>query len=309
MAVLVGETVDLVFDGRAVARPDALDDPGVHRRAIQVAGDDLVGARVGVGDPAADLTRMLLDPAQVGHHWRGRVARLLGHHREVDAAAIQTRRRAGLQATDAQRQLAQATRQGDRRRVTGTAAGIVLQTDVDKSAEEGAGGQHHVFRQETQAHLGDDALDLVLLDDQVVGGLLEYPQVGLVFQNAADRRLVQGTVSLGAGGAHRWPLAGIQHTELDAGDIGGLGHDTTQGVDFLDQMALADTANRRVAAHVAEGFHVVAEQQGLHAHARGGQGGLGTGMATADHDDVETGREVHHAPRGYELGIQGSRQV
>ncbi|MNN79735.1 hypothetical protein D3C81_1964050 [compost metagenome] len=70
-------------------------------------------------------------------------------------------------------------------------------------------------------------------------------------------------------------------------------------------MALADAADGRVAAHVAEGFHVVGEQQGLDPHACCGQCRLGTGMAATDDDHIKTGREIHHAPRacsGREFG-------
>src|SRR5690606_37454244 len=123
--------------------------------------------------------------------------------------------------------------------------------------------------------------------------LLEYPQVGLVFQNTAAGWLVQGAVSLRSGGAHRRALAGIEHAELYAGQVGGLRHDAAQGIDFLGQVTLAAAADGRVAAHVAEGFHIVAEQQGLDPHAGRRQGGLGAGMAAADHDDVETGGAVH----------------
>ncbi len=121
VAVLVGEAMDLVLDGRAIARPHAFDDAGIHRRAIEVGGDDLVGALVGVGDPAADLRRMLLSAAEKGHHRQRRVAGLLGHLREVHRTAIDARRRAGLQPADAQRQLAQTLGQCDRRRIAGTA--------------------------------------------------------------------------------------------------------------------------------------------------------------------------------------------
>jgi len=62
-------------------------------------------------------------------------------------------------------------------------------------------------------------------------------------------------------------------------------------------VALADPADGRVAAHLAKGLDIVGEQQGLHAHACGSQGCLGTGMTAADHDHVKTGREIHHAPR------------
>ncbi|MNO98715.1 hypothetical protein D3C76_904660 [compost metagenome] len=289
--------MDLVFDRRAVARADALDDAGVHRRAVEVGGDDLVGARVGVGDPAADLARMLVLRTEEGHHRRRGIARLLGHHREIHSTTVDTRRSAGLQATDTQRQLAQAPGQGDGRRITGAAAGIVFQTDVDKSAEEGAGSQHHVVRVEFQAHLGDHAAHLILLDDQVIAGLLEYPQVRLVLEDLADGGLVEDAVGLRAGCPHGGALAAVENAELDAALVGGVRHGAAEGIDFLDQVALADTADGRVAAHLAEGFDIVGEQQGLHAHACSCERSFSAGMATADHDHVKTGREIHHAPR------------
>jgi hypothetical protein len=104
-------------------------------------------------------------------------------------------------------------------------------------------------------------------------------------------------------------LAAIEHAELNATLVGCHGHGTAQGIDFLDQMALADATDSRVAAHLAEGFHIVAEQQGLHAHACRCQRSLGTGMAATDNDHVKTGREVHHAPRACSDWISGNREV
>ena len=57
VAGLAGEAVDLVLDRRAVARADAFDHAGEHRRAVEAAADDLVRARVGVRDPARQLPR------------------------------------------------------------------------------------------------------------------------------------------------------------------------------------------------------------------------------------------------------------
>ena len=68
VAVLVGEAHHLVLDGRAVARPDAFDDAGVHRRAVQAGADDFVGALVGVGDVARHLARVLVGAAQIRKH-------------------------------------------------------------------------------------------------------------------------------------------------------------------------------------------------------------------------------------------------
>ena len=52
---LVGELDDLVLDRRAIARPDALDLPGIHRRAVDVLADQPQRLRRGERDVAAHL--------------------------------------------------------------------------------------------------------------------------------------------------------------------------------------------------------------------------------------------------------------
>ena len=149
----------------------------------------------------------------------------------------------------------------------------------------------------TQTHLGNDAFDLLILDNQVIAGLLKYPQVGLVFQNFAHGSFVQHPIGLGASGTHGWTFTAIEDTELDAAEIGGSGHGSAEGIDFLDQMALADPANGRIAAHLPKRLDVVRQQQGFYPHAGSSKRCFGTGMAAADHDHIKTGREIHHAPR------------
>ncbi|MCY1176948.1 hypothetical protein D9M73_172360 [compost metagenome] len=106
MAVLVGEAMDLVLDRRAVTRADAFDHTGVHRRTVEIRGDDLVGARVGVGDPATHLARVLVLRTKERHHRSRAIPRLFGHHREIHSASVDAWRSAGLQAADPQRQFA-----------------------------------------------------------------------------------------------------------------------------------------------------------------------------------------------------------
>ena len=150
--------------------------------------------------------------------------------------------------------------QGNRWRITGATAGKILHPDVDKSTEEGASGQHHGIGEETQTHLGDYTTHLFLFDDQVIGGLLKYPQVRLVFQGFADSGLVQNPVGLSASRSYGRAFAAVQHAKLNTAFIGGHGHRAAQGVDFLDQVAFADPANGRVATHGTEGFHVMRQQ-------------------------------------------------
>src|SRR5574337_1009703 len=279
--VLLGETHHLVLDRRAVTRPDAFDLAGIQRRAVQGTADDLVRALAGVSDPAADLARVFVARAEVGEHRRRRVARLLVQAAEVDAAAVDARWRAGLQPVGRHRQFAQLSRQVGRWRIARATAGILGLTDVDLAGEKGAGGQHHGACAERQPHLGDHAGDAAVLDDQVVHRLLEQLQLRLGFHDAADGRLVQRAIGLTAGGAYGRTLGGVERAPLDARAVGGVRHGATQRVDLPDQMPLADAADGRVAAHLADRLDVVAEQQGTRARPRRGERGFGAGVAAA----------------------------
>ena len=55
MALLLFKADDLVLNGRAVPRADALNVAAVERRAVQVVENDLMGRGVRVGDVAVDL--------------------------------------------------------------------------------------------------------------------------------------------------------------------------------------------------------------------------------------------------------------
>ena len=122
---------------------------------------------------------------------------------------------------------------------------------------------------------------------QLIDRGLEDRQVGLRLDQAADRAAIQRAIRLAARGAHRRALGRIQRAPLDAGQVGRMGHDPAQRIDFLDQMTLADAADGRVAAHRTHGFHIVGQQQGAGAGAGGRQRGLGAGVAATDHDDIK----------------------
>ena len=309
VAVLVRVAAHLVLDGRAVPRPGAFDHAGEHGAAVEPGADDLVGALIGVGNKAAGLARVLFHLAQIAHHRQRLVAPLLFHHREVHGLAVDARRRAGLQTVDAERQLAQPARQGVGGLVAGAAALVVVQAHMDDTAQEGPGGQHHGVGVEAQAHVGHRPHAAAVLDDQVVHALLEQGQVGLALQGGADRRLVAHPVGLGAGGAHRRALAGVEHAELDTAFIGGAGHGPAEGVDFPHQVALADATDGRVAAHLAQSLDIVRQQHGVHAHAGGRQSRFGAGVAATNHQNAESLGVIHsqarsrHAPEGPPLKI------
>ncbi len=260
-----------------------------------------MGALVGVRDPARHLPRVHAPRRAHEAEHRHRVADAAGHAvtgllhalAEVDAAAVKPRRRAGLQAPLRQLEFLEPRRQADRRRVTGAPGRVVVQAHVDLAVQEGAGRQHHGSAAKLDTDLRHGAHHPVALHHQVVHRLLEQPQVGLIFQPAANRGLVQDAVGLGTGGAHRRTLGAVENAELDAAFVGGNGHGAAQRIDFLDQMALADAPDGGVAAHLAQRLDVVRQQQRPAAHARCGQRRLGAGVAAADHDHIEFLRVKH----------------
>src|SRR6185436_3546461 len=131
MRGLVREAMNFVLDRRAVARTDAFDHAGEHRRAIAAGANDLVRALVGRGDVATNLARMIAAPAEVREHRRRLVARLRGESGVVDRATVDARRRAGLEPADAEGQSAQPLGQAVGWRIAGATALIIRQADVD----------------------------------------------------------------------------------------------------------------------------------------------------------------------------------
>ncbi len=231
--------------------------------------------------------------AEEREHRLGTVARLLRELREIDGAAVDARRRSGLEAPGREPELAQARRQRERRRIARAAGLVAREADVDQPTEECPGGEHHGRRVEAQADGRDGARDPLALDDQVIDRGLEDAQVGLRLEATPDGGPIEDAVGLGARGPDRGPLAAIERAELDAGLVRGGRHGAAQRVDLLHQVAFADPADGRVAGHLAEGFDRVGEQQRARAGARGSQRRLGAGMAATHDEDVETIGEIH----------------
>ena len=65
-------------------------------------------------------------------------------------------------------------------------------------------------------------------------------------------QLVPLAVGLTARRAHGLAFGGVEPAELNAGTVRGQTHFAAQGVDFLDELALADTADGRITAHLPD---------------------------------------------------------
>ncbi len=170
---------------------------------------------------------------------------------------------------------------------------------MDAPVEESPGRQYHRATPKADSGLCYRTAHPIAVQEQVVHGLLEQPKIRLIFEAPTDRPPIQNAIGLCARRPHGRPLGAIEDAELDACFVRGSGHRTAKRIDFLDQMPLADPADRGVARHLPEGFDAVRQQHGASAHPGRGQRRFGTGVTAADHDDIEPFWKVHcSAARG-----------
>ena len=118
-----------------------------------------------------------------------------------------------------------------------------------------------------------------------------------MFQGLADCHTIQLTIGLRPGRSYRRPLTPIENAKLDTGAVGGQRPRTAQRIDLLDQVALADTTDRRIAAHLPQGIDVVGQQQGARTHPRRGERGLGAGMTTTYDYHIKASGIIHRICR------------
>ena len=205
----------------------------------------------------------------------------------IDRAPVEPGRRPGLEAAEREAEMLERARQPDRGRLAHAPRGRLALADVNEAAQERAGGQYDRTRPEHASVGQPHRRDAALRENEVVRLALEHFE-SLGF---ADRLLhgcrIEFAVGLRARPAHRRALAAIEHAELDAAAIGHAAHQAVQRVDLAHQMAFAESSDRRIAGHRADGREPVGQERGAGAHACRGGRGFAARVAAADHDDVE----------------------
>lgn len=167
------------------------------------------------------------------------------------------------------------------------AARLLGQPGMHLTIQEGPHRQHDGTGLERNPRLGDYTGHAVTLHGDVGHRLLKDLEIRLGLHELANGLAIELPVGLGAGRTHCRALAPIEDAEVDAGGIRRPRHHAPQGIDLLHKVALADAADRRIAAHLANGLDVVGQQQRARTRARRGQCGLGAGVSAANHDDIE----------------------
>jgi hypothetical protein len=73
---------------------------------------------------------------------------------------------------------------------------------------------------------------------------------------------------------------------MDSRFIGDLSHFSTQGIDFLDKLALGQTTDSRIARHKGNRVQIYIKQDRGAAHPCRRQGSLTSGMTTPDNNNI-----------------------
>ena len=287
MAVLPCKADDLILDGGAVARTDALDHAAVERAALDVVQNDPVRLRVGVGDPAFHL----VVHGRIGQEAEGlqlmvRVAGLAFQLREINAAPVDTGRGAGLEPAQRQARRLQALGQGIGGVHSVRAGGIPRIAHKDLAAEVGARGDDHTFGPILAVQLGHNPLHMAVLHLDGDDLRLMDGQTRRQFQRMFHIFVVALAVGLDAQRMDRRALALVQHPALQIGGVRRQAHHAAESIQFTYQRPFCGPANAGVAGHIADGIQAHGEHRRLRAQRCSRMGRFNARMACADHNDV-----------------------
>ena len=155
------------------------------------------------------------------------------------------------------------------------------------AAQERSRRDHDCTSAETTALQRFDAYDDSVTNHQSRDRPLDRRKPGVLLEQATDGPAIQTTIALGTRRPNGGALAAIEHSKLQHGEIGGAAHDAAQCIDFADNSAFRDAANRRIAGHLADRLEGTCDDRDPRPNACGSNRRLRTGVPCADNDDVE----------------------
>ena len=212
--------------------------------------------------------------------------------RPVDGAPVEPRWRSGLESSKREAQAFQREGETDSRRLPHPPGRSPAPADMDETAQECAGGQHHRPRRKRSSVRQLEAANPVLRDDKILGLGLDHREARLVGNRLLHRGGVEPPIRLRARTTHCRPLAAIEHPELDSSAVGHPAHQSVEGIDFADKMTLAQASDGRIAGHCTDGGKSVRDECGPGPQACRRRRRLAAGMTPADDNDVVLSRHV-----------------
>ena len=259
---------------------------------MEVGADDIVRGRVRLGEPARQLRAGQRDGREA-ERLRRVVAGLELEFVQAHAAAVEPRRRAGLQASEldsgGEEAGGEALGAGSPMRPPDICAGPTWMSPRRNVPVVRTTARLRISippRQRMPVTLSRPRAAMIL-DEQRIGGRLKEREIRLLLDPALHGGAIRGAVVLRPRRPDRRAFAGVEHAELDAGLVGRLGHLAAERVNLADELALREAADGGIAGHLADLVGAEGDEQRAAAHPRRRQRRLAACVSGADDDDVE----------------------
>lgn len=175
-----------------------------------------------------------------------------------------------------------------------TARQMRLGPNVDSAVQERASGDHHAPGAEAPAFQSLDAKNTLLtrIENESGNSALHGLQILLLFEEGSDCAPVQPTVALRSRSPYSWPLAAIEHAELNHGEVGSSSHDSAERIDLANDRPLGNATNCRIARHLTDRFQRTRDQPHPSSETSSSDRRFSAGMTGADNYDVELSFKV-----------------
>jgi len=126
-----------------------------------------------------------------------------------------------------------------------------------------------------------------LIDEKIDNLTLDQGKSSDLPECILHRRGVECPIHLRAWTLHCWSLASVEHAKLNSRLVCHSTDQSIERVDLPNQMALAKTANGRVARQRSQGREAMSDKSGAGTKTSGRRGRLRSGMAATDNDHIE----------------------
>ncbi len=157
---------------------------------------------------------------------------------------------------------------------------------MDKPAQERACGQNHRFCRYLAAVEQHDAADRTVRHQQIVDFAFDNIEIRGGGKFGLHRLAIELSVLLGPRPTHRGTFAAVEDAKLYTALVGDPSHDAIERVDFPDQMALAQPADGRIAAHFADRCESVRDESRRDAKTRRGGCSFRSRVSSTDNNDA-----------------------
>ena len=216
---------------------------------------------------------------------------------ECDGPPVYPGRGSSLESFDGEAESGKLLRDLSGRCFAGPSGGrVVRESLVDRTAQKGACRYYDRRCVELESVQRYDTICTSSGNRYSGDGSLPKIDPLMLLQEGSDGPTIESAIALSPGRPDCGPFRSVEHSELDAGEIGCPSHDSTERVYFARDGSLGDSADGGIARHLPDSLEPLSKQKGSSAAPSSESCSLSASMPSTDDDYVVP--IVHDRPRG-----------